>query len=99
MFALQSRIEAMARTYGLERIGMQTLTIRENITDVMSVSFKMAKAQSVTEFETAFIRKMLAEHNGNVTKAANAAKQNRRVFRRLMQKYHIPVRIRKARRE
>jgi hypothetical protein len=33
MFALQSRIEAMARTYGLDRIGMQTLTIRENITD------------------------------------------------------------------
>ncbi|HEY3854095.1 MAG TPA: hypothetical protein VGO67_06860 [Verrucomicrobiae bacterium] len=33
MFALQSRIEAMAKTYGLDHIGMQTLTIRENITD------------------------------------------------------------------
>jgi hypothetical protein len=33
MFALQSRIEAMARAYGLDRIGMQTLTIRENTTD------------------------------------------------------------------
>jgi hypothetical protein len=33
MFALQSRIEAMARIYGLNHIGMQTLTIRENVTD------------------------------------------------------------------
>jgi hypothetical protein len=33
MFALQSRIEAMARMFGLNHIGMQTLTIRENITD------------------------------------------------------------------
>jgi hypothetical protein len=33
MFALQSRIEAMALAYGLDRIGMQTLTIRENVTD------------------------------------------------------------------
>jgi hypothetical protein len=33
MFALQSRIEAMARMFGLNHIGMQTLTIRENVTD------------------------------------------------------------------
>src|SRR5580692_8811554 len=33
MYALQSRIEAMARIFGLDHIGMQTLTIRENVTD------------------------------------------------------------------
>ena len=33
MYALQSRIEAMARLFGLDDIGMQTLTIRENVTD------------------------------------------------------------------
>jgi hypothetical protein len=33
MYALQSRIESMARLFGLDHIGMQTLTIRENVTD------------------------------------------------------------------
>jgi hypothetical protein len=33
MFALRLRIEWMVRTYGIEHIGLQTMTIRENITD------------------------------------------------------------------
>jgi hypothetical protein len=33
MFALRVRIEWMVRTYGLEHVGMQTMTIRENVTD------------------------------------------------------------------
>lgn len=32
-FALQLRIEWMIKTYGLEHVGMQTLTVRENVTD------------------------------------------------------------------
>ncbi len=32
-FALKLRIEWMIKTYGIEHIGMQTLTIRENVTD------------------------------------------------------------------
>lgn len=33
MFAIRQRIEWMVRTYGVERIGMQTMTVRDNITD------------------------------------------------------------------
>jgi hypothetical protein len=33
MFALRLRIEWMVRTYGINHVGLQTLTIRENITD------------------------------------------------------------------
>jgi hypothetical protein len=33
MFALRLRIEWMVKTYGLEHVGLQTMTIRENVTD------------------------------------------------------------------
>ena len=33
MFALRLRIEWMVKTYGVEHIGLQTMTIRENVTD------------------------------------------------------------------
>ena len=33
MFALRWRIEWMVNTYGLEHVGLQTMTIRENVTD------------------------------------------------------------------
>jgi len=33
MFALRHRIEWMVAEYGIERVGLQTLTIRENVTD------------------------------------------------------------------
>jgi hypothetical protein len=33
MFAIRSRIEWMVAEYGIERVGLQTLTIRENVTD------------------------------------------------------------------
>ena len=32
-FAIRLRIEWMVRTYGLERIGLQTMTVRDNLTD------------------------------------------------------------------
>jgi len=33
MFAIRSRIEWLVQEYGLEHVGLQTLTIRENVTD------------------------------------------------------------------
>jgi two-component system response regulator GlrR len=74
-------------------IAEEDVQLPERNRNVINISFKIAKAQSVTEFETSFIRKLLAANNGNITKAANAAKQNRRVFRRLMQKYNIERKV------
>ncbi|HEY0823768.1 MAG TPA: helix-turn-helix domain-containing protein, partial [Ramlibacter sp.] len=53
------------------------------------VSFRAAKARVVEDFERAFIRQLLASSGGNVTRAAQAAKKNRRAFFELMRKYHI----------
>ncbi len=33
MFAVCSRIEWLVQEYGVEHVGLQTLTIRENVTD------------------------------------------------------------------
>jgi two-component system response regulator GlrR len=52
-------------------------------------SFQEAKARIVEEFEKSYIRQMLATHNGNITKAAEAAQKNRRAFFELMRKYRI----------
>jgi DNA-binding NtrC family response regulator len=52
-------------------------------------SFKAVKAHAVAEFETAYVRRLLAAHDGNISKAARAAKKNRRAFWELMRKHNI----------
>ena len=52
-------------------------------------SFRDAKARVVEDFERAFIQQLLACSGGNVTRAARAAKKNRRAFFELMRKYSI----------
>jgi two-component system response regulator GlrR len=52
-------------------------------------SFRAAKARMVEHFERAFIQQLLASNGGNVTRAAQAAKKNRRAFFELMRKYGI----------
>jgi DNA-binding NtrC family response regulator len=53
-------------------------------------SFKTLKARAIAEFESAYIRQMLATNDGNISKAARAAKKNRRAFWQLMRKHEIP---------
>lgn len=53
------------------------------------LSFKALKARAVAEFESAFIRRILATNNGNISRAARAAKKNRRAFFQLMRKHGI----------
>ncbi|WP_286374192.1 sigma-54-dependent transcriptional regulator [Variovorax saccharolyticus] len=58
-------------------------------------SFQSAKASVVRQFERSFVEQLLAEHAGNVTHAALAAKKNRRAFFELMRKHSIePQRFR-----
>ena len=52
-------------------------------------SFRSAKARVVENFERSFIQQLLACSGGNVTRAARAAKKNRRAFFELMRKYRI----------
>ncbi len=58
-------------------------------------SFRSAKLRAVNSFERAYLERMLAGHNGNVTRAADASKKDRRAFFELMRKYDIqPQRFR-----
>jgi len=52
-------------------------------------SFHAAKSRVVRQFERDFIEQLLAQHGGNVTHAAQAAKKNRRAFFELMRKHRI----------
>ncbi len=56
---------------------------------VEAESFRTAKQRVVESFERAFIQQLLACSGGNVTRAARAAKKNRRAFFELMRKYGI----------
>jgi len=55
----------------------------------VEVSFKALKSQAIKEFEAAYVRRLLAQHNGNISRAARAAKKNRRAFWQLMRKHAI----------
>jgi len=54
-----------------------------------AASFAEAKRTAVTSFERSLIENLLIAHHGNVTRAAAAAKKNRRAFVALMRKYAI----------
>jgi DNA-binding NtrC family response regulator len=50
------------------------------------------KARAVAQFEKACIQGLLLAHQGNINKAAQAAKKNRRAFFELMRKHRIDAR-------
>ena len=52
-------------------------------------SFKIARAHAVESFEKSFVQNLLRKYSGNVTRAALAARKDRRTFGRLMKKYNI----------
>ena len=54
-------------------------------------SFKEAKERIVRQFERSYIQKLLLIHEGNISKAARAAKKHRRAFFQLIRKHEIDV--------
>jgi DNA-binding NtrC family response regulator len=54
-------------------------------------SFQQAKAKIVSQFERDYIQSLLLSHDGNVSKAAQTARKNRRAFWELIRKHHIDV--------
>ncbi len=56
-----------------------------------SITFREAKSQLVAQFERSYIQQLLTTYAGNVTKAAQAAKKNRRALWHLIHKYGINV--------
>jgi DNA-binding NtrC family response regulator len=54
-----------------------------------SESFRAAKARTVEIFERSYIERLLTINAGNITRAASAARKNRRAFFALMRKHSI----------
>jgi len=59
-------------------------------------SFREKKARMVAEFERAYIEDLLKTADGNITRAAEAARKDRRALRLLIRKHKIDVKTFKA---
>jgi len=68
-----------------------TLLSRQGITE--SCSFQDMKTKVIEEFERAYLSELLTIHHGNISKAARAAKKERRAFQRLLMKHGLDRRI------
>ncbi len=58
-------------------------------TPTKDMSFKLLKARAIEEFEISYVQGVLSLNEGNISKAARAAKKNRRAFWQLMRKHNI----------
>ena len=59
---------------------------------VETVGFRAARARLLDDFERQFVREALRAHQGNITQAARAARQDRRAFGRLVKRHKIDPR-------
>jgi two-component system, NtrC family, response regulator GlrR len=64
-----------------------TIMAREGISD--TCSFQDMKAKVIEEFERAYLMELLTNHQGNISKAARAARKERRAFQRLLYKHGL----------
>lgn len=67
------------------------LLSREGLTE--SCSFQDMKAKVIEEFERAYLSELLTTHQGNISKAARAARKERRAFQRLLMKHGLDRRV------
>ena len=54
-----------------------------------SASFKALKARVVLNFEKDYLQRLLASHEGNISRAAKAASKDRRAFWQLLRKHQL----------
>jgi DNA-binding NtrC family response regulator len=60
---------------------------------IVSSSFQDRKTKVIEEFERAYLSELLTTHQGNISKAARAAKKERRAFQRLLMKHGLDRRV------
>ena len=51
--------------------------------------FQAMKVKMIDQFERAYLSKLLSSHQGNISKAARAARKERRAFQRLLHKHGL----------
>jgi two-component system, NtrC family, response regulator GlrR len=72
-------------------VAAQDICLPETAGSCAESSFKKLKARAIAQFEISFIRHLLTQNDGNISKAARAAQKNRRAFWQLMRKHEIAV--------
>jgi two-component system response regulator GlrR len=70
-----------------------TMTLLSRGVAPMEGSFQEMKEKVIEEFEMAFLSMLLSTHHGNISRAARAAKKERRAFQRLLQKHGLDRRV------
>lgn len=68
-----------------------TLVSRGVVSD--DASFQAMKIKVIEEFERAYLSDLLSTHHGNISRAARAAKKERRAFERLLRKHGLDRRV------
>ena len=77
-------------------IEVSDLNLPEDGHPVEDQSFQTMKSRVVWRFEHDFLTSVLRAHRGNITRAASAAKKNRRAFWQLLRKHGLLPRARRA---
>jgi DNA-binding NtrC family response regulator len=67
------------------------LVIHQTVRKDAQESLQEAKAKEIARFERDYIQGLLSACKGNITRAAQVAKKNRRAFWQLIQKHGIDV--------
>ncbi len=57
-----------------------------------TISFRDAKEEAIARFERRYIRELLAQHQGNLSRAARAVRMDRNHLRDLAKRHDIPIR-------
>lgn len=89
---LEHTIERALVLSNQEVIDEHHIVLCESDPSSIHESFKKAKTAVITRFERDYVRTVLRAHKGNITRAASAAKKDRRAFVHLMRKHDIAVR-------
>ncbi|MFP5261543.1 MAG: sigma 54-interacting transcriptional regulator [Blastocatellia bacterium] len=88
---LEHIIERAIVLTGHEVISNDNICLPHSHTATTEGSFQRVKARVVAEFEKAYVERLLLAHQGNITRAAQAAQKDRRALRHLIRKHRIDV--------
>jgi DNA-binding NtrC family response regulator len=72
-------------------IGEADIVLPSSETDAKQESFQQVKAKVIAQFERTYLQGLLLAHQGNITRAAQAAQKDRGAFWHLLRKHRIDV--------
>ena len=89
---LEARDLDLPESKRAESVGLaMTLLFRGLMPD--EGGFHKMRTKVIEEFELTYLSDLLSTHQGNISKAARAAKKERQAFQRLLQKHGLDQRV------